>query len=166
MPYDYGALEPYIKYVRAVPAPTDHSFSRNWAARNLYPRLRMHAWAAPWPRHTAIHTHTPVYCTRLLHSARIMELHHTKHHAAYVANLNAALEKYEAAEKAGDLATCLSLQAALKFNGGGHINHSIFWTNLAPPSAGGGGEPEGELANRIKQQWGDFQVCAPQCAHG
>jgi len=65
-------------------------------------------------------------------SAEIMELHHKKHHATYVNNLNAALEKYSGAQAKNDVATMISLQGAIKFNGGGHVNHSIFWTNLAP----------------------------------
>ena len=89
-------------------------------------------------------------------SAEIMELHHSKHHNTYVANLNASLEKHAAAEAAGDVATMVALQPAIKFNGGGHVNHSIFWTNLAPPSKGGGGEPEGDLAAAIDKKWGSF----------
>lgn len=89
-------------------------------------------------------------------SAEIMQLHHQKHHNAYVTNLNAALEKYEAAEKNEDLETMVSLQPAIRFNGGGHINHSIFWTNLAPKSQGGGEAPKGELAAQIEKQWGSL----------
>src|SRR5258705_13663700 len=77
-------------------------------------------------------------------SAEIMQLHYSKHHQAYVNNLNAALEKYRDAEAKGDLAAMIAQQQAIKFNGGGHVNHSIFWTNLAPPSKGGGAAPTGE----------------------
>jgi Fe-Mn family superoxide dismutase len=90
-------------------------------------------------------------------SAEIMELHHSKHHNTYVTNLNAALEQYDAAEAKGDVAAMIALQGALKFNGGGHVNHTIFWTNLAPPSKGGGGEPEGELKAAIDAEFGDFE---------
>ncbi len=83
-------------------------------------------------------------------SGQIMELHYTKHHQAYVNNLNAALEKYAEAEKKGDVVAMIALQAAIRFNGGGHINHSIFWTNLAPQ----GGEPKGELLEAIKKEFG------------
>ena len=76
-------------------------------------------------------------------SAQIMELHHSKHHAAYVNNYNAAEEKLNEALAKGDLAGAIALQPALRFNGGGHINHSIFWTNLAPPKEGGGEGPTG-----------------------
>lgn len=65
-------------------------------------------------------------------SAEIMELHYTKHHAGYVTNFNKALEQLADAEKKNDVAACIALQSALKFNGGGHVNHSIFWTNLSP----------------------------------
>ena len=91
-------------------------------------------------------------------SAGIMELHHSKHHQTYVNNLNAALEKYTDAEARGDVAAMIALQGAIRFNGGGHINHSLFWKNLAPASAGGGGAPEGELAKRIDAEFGDFEV--------
>lgn len=91
-------------------------------------------------------------------SAEIMQLHHQKHHNAYVNNLNAALEKYSAAEAQEDLSTMISLQQAIRFNGGGHVNHSIFWTNLAPTSKGGGTAPTGELADAINTKWGSLNV--------
>lgn len=90
-------------------------------------------------------------------SAEIMNLHYNKHHNAYVTNLNAALEKYENAENSSDLQTMIALQSAINFNGGGHINHSIFWTNLAPQSEGGGEAPTGELADAINKQWGSLE---------
>src|ERR1700733_8238248 len=71
-------------------------------------------------------------------SAEIMSLHYNKHHAGYVANLNKALGEYEEAEGKKELAAMIALQSAIKFNGGGHVNHSIFWTNLAPKNNGGG----------------------------
>lgn len=88
-------------------------------------------------------------------SKDIMELHHGKHHAAYVTNYNAALDKYAALEEKGDTAGMIALHPALRFNGGGHINHSIFWKNLAPP--GKGGKPEGELLNALNARWGSVQ---------
>lgn len=91
-------------------------------------------------------------------SAEIMELHHKKHHNTYVTNLNACLEKYADAESRGDVATMIALQGALKFNGGGHVNHSIFWTNLAPQSQGGGELPSGALADAIVAKWGSFEA--------
>ncbi len=89
-------------------------------------------------------------------SGKIMELHYSKHHQAYVTNLNAALEKYQEAEKQGNLAAMIALQQAIKFNGGGHVNHSIFWTNLAPTSKGGGQQPKGELLKALEGQFGSF----------
>ena len=66
-------------------------------------------------------------------SKQIMELHHQKHHQTYVANLNKALASHAEAFAAGDLPRQLGLQSAIRFNGGGHVNHSLFWANLAPP---------------------------------
>ena len=79
-------------------------------------------------------------------SAKIMELHHDRHHAAYVTGANAALANLEAAREAGDLSKVNQFSKDLAFNLGGHTNHSIFWTNLSPD---GGGQPEGELAEAI-----------------
>lgn len=95
-------------------------------------------------------------------SAEIMSLHYNKHHAAYVANLNKALEQYEAVDKKNDVAAMIALQSAIKFNGGGHVNHSIFWTNLAPKSAGGGQAPEGPLAEAINQNFGSLDKLVEQ----
>jgi superoxide dismutase, Fe-Mn family len=89
-------------------------------------------------------------------SAEIMQVHYQKHHNAYVTNLNGALEKYEQAQAHEDLNAMISLQPAIRFNGGGHINHSIFWTNLAPKNQGGGELPKGELADAIKERWGSL----------
>jgi Fe-Mn family superoxide dismutase len=91
-------------------------------------------------------------------NARIMELHHSKHHATYVANLNNALNDYADAEAKNDVQKMIALQPALRFNGGGHVNHSIFWTNLAPSSQGGGGEPVGEVAKAINDKFGSFET--------
>lgn len=94
-------------------------------------------------------------------SAEIMTLHYTKHHQTYVNNLNKAIEQYEEAqakaEKTNDPAELIALQSAIKFNGGGHVNHSIFWTNLAPKSKGGGSAPNGELLQAIKKDFGSFE---------
>lgn len=89
-------------------------------------------------------------------SAEIMTLHYTKHHATYVANLNKALEQLAEAEQKNDLPTQIALQSAIKFNGGGNINHSIFWNNLAPIQKGGGTPPEGELAKAINETFGSL----------
>ncbi|XP_069625320.1 superoxide dismutase [Mn], mitochondrial isoform X2 [Ranitomeya imitator] len=87
-------------------------------------------------------------------SAEIMQLHYTKHHATYVNNLNIAEEQYAEALAKGDVTSQVALQPALKFNGGGHINHTIFWTNLSPS---GGGEPHGDLLEAIKRDFGSFE---------
>merc|ERR1719323_1797880 len=76
-------------------------------------------------------------------SAEIMQLHHSKHHQTYVNNYNVAEEKLADAVSKGDASTVIGLAGALKFNGGGHINHSIFWQNLCPVSESG--EPSSEL---------------------
>merc|ERR1712198_639100 len=84
-------------------------------------------------------------------SAEIMQLHHSKHHATYVNNLNVVEEKLANAVAKNDVSTVIGLHGALKFNGGGHLNHSIFWQNLCP---GGPGEPEGELEAAIVRDFG------------
>ena len=92
-------------------------------------------------------------------SGRIMELHHDRHHAAYVTSANAALEKLQAAREAGDHAAINLHEKNLAFNLGGHINHSIFWKNLSP---NGGGEPGGDLAEAIKDSFGSFDAFKAQ----
>lgn len=95
-------------------------------------------------------------------SAEIMNLHYNKHHNGYVNNLNKALEQYEEAEKKNDLTAMIAIQPAIRFNGGGHLNHSIFWTNLAPQSQGGGAPPEGDLAQAIEKEFGSLQTLIDQ----
>ena len=87
-------------------------------------------------------------------SARIMELHHSKHHQAYVTGANAALEAMEKARSEDNFATLPKLQKDLAFNLGGHVNHSIFWKNLSPSSSA----PEGELAAAITEYFGSFEA--------
>ncbi|MES2274468.1 MAG: superoxide dismutase [Bacteroidota bacterium] len=84
-----------------------------------------------------------------------MEIHHGKHHQAYVTNLNKALEgKPEATAKIEDIIKNISkFPPAVRNNGGGHYNHTMFWTLLSPS---GGGEPTGELAEAIKTTFGSF----------
>lgn len=89
-------------------------------------------------------------------SAEIMTLHYTKHHQTYVNNLNKALEQYAEAEAKNDLPAMIALQSAIKFNGGGHVNHSIFWTNLTPKK-NATGKPEGSLEAAITQQFGSLE---------
>jgi len=86
-------------------------------------------------------------------SGKIMELHHDKHHATYVAGANTALDKLAEARESGDLAAVNLHEKNLAFNLGGHTNHTVFWNNLSPD---GGGEPDGELAAAITDQFGSF----------
>ena len=88
-------------------------------------------------------------------SGKIMELHHSKHHAAYVAGINGALAALEEAREKNDFANINKLQKDLAFHLGGHINHSIFWKNLSPDSEG---RPEGELAAAITEFFGSFEA--------
>lgn len=89
-------------------------------------------------------------------SGEIMALHHAKHHNTYVTNFNVAMEKYHEAELKGDIGTMISLQGAIKFNGGGHVNHSMFWRNLAPPKECA--PPEGELLSMINRDFGSLDA--------
>jgi len=87
-------------------------------------------------------------------SGKIMELHHDKHHAAYVTGANTALEQLADARDKGDLTWVNQLEKNLAFNLGGHINHSIFWQNMSP---NGGGEPTGALLDQITEDFGSFE---------
>jgi len=86
-------------------------------------------------------------------SARIMELHHSKHHAAYVAGANTALEQLADARATGNFGALPKLEKDLAFHVGGHVNHTIFWNNLSPD---GGDKPVGELATAIDEFFGSF----------
>lgn len=88
-----------------------------------------------------------------------MELHHSKHHQTYINNLNVALSSLHAAVTSSDVPSQISLQPAIKFNGGGHINHSLFWQNLSPassPEAKTSAAPK--LIEKIKVTWGDEET--------
>jgi len=92
--------------------------------------------------------------------ARTMEIHHGKHHNAYITNVNTALEGHGdlASKDVGDLIADLdsvpeAVRTAVRNNGGGHANHSLFWTVLGP---GGGGQPGGDLASAIDSDLGGF----------
>ncbi len=89
-------------------------------------------------------------------SAEIMQLHHSKHHAAYVSNLNKAMEQLTEAIEKQDLTKIVVLQKAIKFNAGGHLNHSMFWKNLAPQGKGGGDLQTSELSALIECQYGSL----------
>lgn len=98
--------------------------------------------------------------------ARTMEIHHTGHHGAYVRNVNAALEKHPELQNRSieDLLRNINqipedIRTAVRNNGGGHANHSIFWTIMGPNA---GGEPSGELAQAINQTFGSFATFKQQ----
>lgn len=98
--------------------------------------------------------------------AKTMEIHHGKHHAAYVNNLNAALEKTPDWQKASieELVQVLpklpeATRTAIRNNGGGHYNHSLFWKMMGP---NGGGEPKGDLAAAIGKYFGGFDTFKEQ----
>jgi Fe-Mn family superoxide dismutase len=95
--------------------------------------------------------------------AQTMQIHHGKHHQAYITNLNNALNKHP--EIAGESVETLlrristvpeDIRTAVRNNGGGHHNHSLFWTVMAPAGKGGGGEPTGKLGDAIRRTFGEF----------
>jgi Fe-Mn family superoxide dismutase len=92
-------------------------------------------------------------------SGRIMELHHDKHHAAYVKGANTALEKLDDARTKGDFSQLNLLEKNLAFHVSGHVLHSLFWTNLSPD---GGGEPTGDVADLIGAGFGGFDAFRQQ----
>jgi Fe-Mn family superoxide dismutase len=87
------------------------------------------------------------------YSARMLELHHDKHHKAYVDGVNAALDKLTAARATDDLTTIVGLEKTLAFNLSGHVLHTMLWKNLSPA---GGDRPTGELAAAIDEHFGSF----------
>src|SRR5262249_19122637 len=100
--------------------------------------------------------------------AQTMQIHHGKHHQAYVNNLNAALEKHPElqSKSAEDLIRSLSavpedIRTAVRNNGGGHVNHTAFWKMMAP---GAGGAPSGAVADAIKSAFGTFDAFKEQFA--
>jgi Fe-Mn family superoxide dismutase len=102
--------------------------------------------------------------------AQTMQIHHGKHHAAYVNNLNAALEKHPelAGKSAEDLIKNLSavpegIRTAVRNNGGGHVNHTMFWQLMGP---GGGGAPTGKVADAINGAFGSFDAFKDQMNKG
>ncbi|KAF9448438.1 manganese and iron superoxide dismutase [Macrolepiota fuliginosa MF-IS2] len=109
-------------------------------------------------RAAAVHTLPPLpYAYDALEpyiSEEIMKLHHDKHHQTYVNGLNAAEESYA---KADDTKTKIALQSALKFNGGGHINHTLFWKNLSPAKEDGGKLVDGKLKDEIVKAFGSVE---------
>ncbi len=88
-------------------------------------------------------------------SGRIMELHHDKHHGAYVKGANETLEKLAEVRERGDFAGIAGLEKALAFNVSGHVLHSQFWRNMSPKA---GGRPTGDLAQAITADFGSFDA--------
>lgn len=87
--------------------------------------------------------------------ARIMELHHSVHHQGYVDGANTALDEFEAMRESGNFEEIKHVKRDLSFNLSGHVNHSIFWQNMSPD---GGGEPGGELADAIADDFSSFDA--------
>ena len=87
-----------------------------------------------------------------------MTIHHTKHHAGYVKGLNNAIKQLGMIrDGSGDAGMIQHWQRQLSFHGGGHINHTMFWTGMAPAGSGGGGEPGGSLGKAIARDFGSFE---------
>jgi len=107
----------------------------------------------PYP-HNALEPHI---------DARTMEIHHGKHHAAYVNNLNAAIQGTEQEHKSLEelLANVSRLPVAVRNNGGGHWNHTFFWNIMSP---NGGGRPSGDLAAALDRAFGSFEEFKKQFA--
>lgn len=85
-----------------------------------------------------------------------MELHHKNHHQTYVNSYNTAVEQLQEAQATNDIATQIVLKPLINFHGGGHLNHTLFWENLAPKSAGGGEPPSGAIATAIADSYGSL----------
>jgi Fe-Mn family superoxide dismutase len=88
-------------------------------------------------------------------SGKIMELHHDKHHLAYVNGANSALDALAEAREKNDLTMVNKFQKDLAFNLAGHVNHTVFWKNMSPE---GGDKPTGELAAAIDEYFGSFDA--------
>jgi superoxide dismutase, Fe-Mn family len=93
------------------------------------------------------------------YSGQILELHHDKHHAAYVSGANTTLEKLADARGKGEFGAIVGLEKTLAFNISGHVLHSIFWKNLSPD---GGDKPGGNLASAIDEHFGSFDAFQAQ----
>ncbi len=88
------------------------------------------------------------------YSAEVLELHHEKHHKAYVEGANTTLDKLDQARTSDDYGSINQLQKNLAFHLSGHVLHSMFWENLSPD---GGGEPDGDLAAAVKEGFGSVE---------
>jgi Fe-Mn family superoxide dismutase len=103
--------------------------------------------------------------------AQTMQIHHGKHHQAYINNLNAALDKHPELHRKtleellrGLNALPEDIRTAVRNNAGGHHNHSLFWTVMAPAAKGGGGEPSGTLADALQNAFGSVAKFKEQLA--
>ncbi|GAA3418684.1 superoxide dismutase [Streptosporangium vulgare] len=92
-------------------------------------------------------------------TGEILELHHSKHHAAYVKGANDTLERLAEARDRGEFGGLVGLEKTFAFNLSGHVLHSIFWENLSPD---GGDRPDGELAAAIDEHFGSFEALQRQ----
>ncbi len=87
-----------------------------------------------------------------------MQIHHDKHHAGYVRGLNKAVAALKDARSSSDSSLIQHWERQLAFHGGGHVNHTLFWTGMAPAGSGGGGKPSGSLAEAINKSFGSFDA--------
>lgn len=85
-----------------------------------------------------------------------MEIHYNGHHKTYVNGYNTAVEQIQEAQAKNDIAAQIALKPTINFTGGGHLNHTLFWENLAPKSAGGGEPPSGALGKAINDTYGSL----------
>lgn len=125
-------------------------FFHGSGAIGVQPRMKKYALPELTYGYSALEPH---------YSARMLELHHSKHHAAYVDGANATLEKLAAAREGGRFEALNQLQKSLAFHVSGHVLHSLFWRNMSPH---GGGEPEGELRAAIDEYFGSFEALRSQ----
>ncbi len=88
-------------------------------------------------------------------NGEILELHHDKHHAAYVKGANDTLDQLAEARDKGNLGSLVGLEKTLAFNLSGHLLHTLYWQNMSPD---GGGRPEGTLADAITEDFGSFEA--------
>ena len=121
------------------------------------------SWETPMPEYTLPDLPYDYGALEPHYSAKILELHHDKHHAAYVKGANEALEKLGQARDSDEFGTINQLEKNLAFNLSGHVLHSLFWQNIAP---GGGDRPEGELGAAIDESFGSFDRLRNQLSRG
>ncbi|BCB77180.1 superoxide dismutase [Phytohabitans flavus] len=88
-------------------------------------------------------------------NGQILELHHDKHHAAYVKGANDTLDRLAEARDKGDFTSIVGLEKTLAFNVSGHVLHTLYWQNMTPD---GGERPDGELAEAITEHFGSFEA--------